>query len=131
MRLLHSMCARASGCVCLFVLWMTAGSTAVSHNSHSGMYQNLAELKHAMIADIIQKFTVIIRLLFRLEELETPAYNLYNFNRRNVGPDIVFLDLIVKTKTRSIYVVAVLVVVRGCPVEGSGKGVSRGKRRHY
>jgi hypothetical protein len=36
-------------------------------------------------------------LLFRPEGPEIPACNLYSFNRRNVGPGIVFLDLFVKT----------------------------------
>jgi hypothetical protein len=43
------------------------------------------------------RLRLVTGLLFRLEELETPAYNLYNFNRRNVGPDTVFLALFVKT----------------------------------
>jgi hypothetical protein len=42
------------------------------------------------------RLCLVTRLLFKLEELEILACNLYNFNRRNVGPDIVFLDLFVK-----------------------------------
>ena len=42
------------------------------------------------------RLRLVTRLLFKLEELEILAYNLYNFNKRNVGPDIVFLDLFIK-----------------------------------
>lgn len=40
---------------------------------------------------------LVTRLLFKLEEPETPACNLHNFNRHNVDPDTVFPDLFVKT----------------------------------
>ncbi len=43
------------------------------------------------------RLRLVIGLLFRLEELETPACNLHNFNRRNVGPNTVFPDSFMKT----------------------------------
>ena len=42
------------------------------------------------------RLRLVTGLLFKLEELETLAYNLHNFNRRNIGLDIVFLDLFIK-----------------------------------
>jgi hypothetical protein len=53
-----------------------------------------------MLGEDVSCYSIRLRLvtglLLRLEELETLACNLYNFKRRNVGPEAVFLDLFVK-----------------------------------
>ena len=53
-----------------------------------------------MLGEDVSCYSIRLRLvtglLFRLEELETPACNLHNFKRRNVGPEAVFPDLFVK-----------------------------------
>lgn len=42
------------------------------------------------------RLRLVTGLLFKLEDPDTAARNLHNFNRRNVGPDTVFPDLFVK-----------------------------------
>jgi len=40
------------------------------------------------------RFCFVTRLLFRLEDLEAPAYSLYIFNRWKAGLDIVFVMVV-------------------------------------
>ncbi len=74
MRLLYyMMCARAFGYVPHF-LSMRAVSTTVPHNPRSGIAPNLAELEHAMIADIINS------KLFKANEIGKVA----GYSRRSI-----------------------------------------------
>jgi hypothetical protein len=82
------------------------------------------------------RLRLVTGLLFKLEEPETPAYNLHlQQAERGFGYSLPRLvcedvttklslngDLVTRGETRGIYIIAILVVVYGCSVKATGKG---------